>query len=271
MSEIQLFEVEGSQWRFGQDEDGRPYVVAADVARRLEYASTQKALQVVDNDEKGLTAVVTPGGTQQMWVLYEDGVWELIFRSGKPEAKRIKKRVKAILREIRETGRYDVDRLGDPLDEIEAANDRANRAVAIARAERTRAERAEGALAVAAPKAQSWDTLASGDGDFSVADAAKILSRDPAIKLGRDRLFTLMSGCGWVYRQRADNRWRAYQTAVEAGRLSELPASHYHPRTGELVIDPPQVRVTPKGLHELHRRLGGTQPLTVQPELEAAR
>jgi hypothetical protein len=31
------------------------------------------------------------------------------------------------------------------------------------------------------------------------------------------------------------------------------------PRTGELVLDPPQVRITTKGLQELHRRLGGTQ------------
>jgi hypothetical protein len=37
-------------------------------------------------------------------VIYEDGLWGLIFRSTKPEAKAIKKRVKAILREIRATG-----------------------------------------------------------------------------------------------------------------------------------------------------------------------
>ncbi len=39
--------------------------------------------------------------------------------------------------------------------------------------------------------------------------------------------------------------------------LSELASSHYHPRTGELVLDPPQIRVTVKGLGELHKRLGG--------------
>ncbi|WP_307962375.1 hypothetical protein [Salinispora arenicola] len=49
--------------------------------------------------------------------------------------------------------------------------------------------------------------------------------------------------------------------AVESGWLSELPASHYHPRTGVLMLDAPQVRVTTRGLHLLHRRLGGTQPL----------
>ncbi len=118
-------------------------------------------------------------------------------------------------------------------------------------------------LAEAQPAADAWHTLASAEGDFSVADAAKILSRDPAIRLGRDRLFTLLGEWRWTYRQVSDNRWRPMQTAVETGRLSELPATHYHPRTGELVSDAPQVRVTYRGLAELHRRLGGTTQLQI--------
>lgn len=108
------------------------------------------------------------------------------------------------------------------------------------------------------PAAQSWQVLASGDGDFSVADAAKILSRDPAIKLGRNRLFTLLDELRWTHRQASDGRPRVMQTAIERQWLSEIPQSHYHPRTGELVIDAPQVRVTVKGMNELHKRLGGT-------------
>ncbi|MCY0962456.1 phage antirepressor N-terminal domain-containing protein [Streptomyces sp. H27-H5] len=113
------------------------------------------------------------------------------------------------------------------------------------------------------PAAQSWNTLAEAVGDFAVADAAKILSRDPAMKLGRNRLFTLLDDLRWTYRQQVDGRPRAMQAAIETGRLSELPSSHYHPRTGELVLDAPQVRVTVKGLHELHKRLGGLVPVQV--------
>lgn len=112
-------------------------------------------------------------------------------------------------------------------------------------------------LAIAAPKAEAWNTLASADGDFSVADAAKILSRDPQIQLGERRLFTLLREWGWIYRQGVDQRWRVYQQQVETGRLSEIPQSHYHPRNGELVLDPPQVRVTVKGIDEIRRRLTG--------------
>lgn len=110
-------------------------------------------------------------------------------------------------------------------------------------------------LAIAAPKAEAWDHLASADGDYAVADAAKILSRDPEIQLGRDRLFTLMASWDWVYRQGGEGRYRAYQTQIETGRLSELPSSHYHPRSGELVLDPPQIRITVKGIEEIRRRL----------------
>ncbi len=128
------------------------------------------------------------------------------------------------------------------------AEDRAEAAELVAA--QSRAE-----LAVVAPKAEAWDVLASADGDFAVSDAAKVLSRDPNIKLGRGRLFSYLDEIGWVHRQRGDQRWRAYQAQIDLGRLSELPSSHYHPRTGALVLDPPQVRVTTKGLHELRRRL----------------
>lgn len=113
------------------------------------------------------------------------------------------------------------------------------------------------------PAAQSWTVLAAADGDFSVGDAAKILARDPRIQTGPRRLFTMLISMKWAYRQLADGRPRAMQYAVERGWLSELPQSHNHPESGELVLDPPQVRVTVKGLHELHKRLGGETPLQI--------
>lgn len=129
-------------------------------------------------------------------------------------------------------------------------------------AEADRADKAEAAatehaqlLAAVTPKAQAWDDLASGDGNWAVADAAKILSQHPDIEIGRDRLFAYLEGLGWIYRDRSDGRFRAYQQHVNNGRLAELPASHRHPRTQQLVFDPPIIRVTPKGLGELRTRL----------------
>jgi DNA-damage-inducible protein D len=124
-------------------------------------------------------------------------------------------------------------------------------------------EAAEQRAAELEPRAHSWDVLASGRGDYSVADAAKILSRDPGIRIGRDRLFGVLREQSpvWTYRSRGDGRYRAYQYVVERGWLSELPQTYTNPGSGETAIGAPQIRVTPKGLTELHRRLGGRAPL----------
>jgi prophage antirepressor-like protein len=245
--------------------DGEPWFVARDVCAVLGISNGRDAVSRLDEDGVGTADVIdSMGRSQRASVVSEPGLYELIFQSRKVEAKAFRRWVtNDVLPTIRRTGRYEVAAVvGKPMSELEMAE---RYVAALQREQQLKAE-----LETAAPKARSWDVLASGAGDYSVADAAKVLSRDPAIKLGQGRLFTLLGQWGWVYRQRGDDRWRPYQSAVETGRLSELPASHYHPRTAELVIDPPQVRVTTKGLHELHRRLGGTQPLTIQPELEEA-
>lgn len=137
--------------------------------------------------------------------------------------------------------------------------------------EADRADTAESHLEAIAPAAESWHRLASARGTFSAADAAKILSRDPAIALGQNRLFKALEDLRWAYRQRRDRAWRARQTAVDAGWLTEVPQSHHHPRTGELLLDAPQLRITLKGLAELRQRLGTSEPLPLKRDNDRAR
>ncbi len=263
LREILPFDVEGEPMRFGVTEDDVPFVAATDFAKAMGHRDAEKATRLLDESEKGTQIVGTLGGPQKLNVIYEDGIWELIFRSSLPGAKAIKARVKAILREIRETGRYETTVLDDPLAQLERQTQLTVTAIEIARRERAGREAAQQQVRELEPAAHSWSVLASADGDFAVADAAKILSRDPAIKIGRDRLFRVLREYEWAFRQGADSKHRAMQYAVDRGWLSEIPQSHYHPRTGELVLDPPQVRVTIKGLHALHKRLGGAEQLGV--------
>jgi prophage antirepressor-like protein len=244
--------------------DGQPWIDASDVCAALGLDRTRDALSALDPDEKIRETVA---GTLVDFVS-ESGLYTLVMRSRKPEAREFRRWVTSIvLPSIRKTGRYEAASLGDDLDELEAANDRTARAIQIARAERAGREQAERTAEALAAPAAAWNHLASADGDWSVADAAKILSRDPNIKTGQNRLFTLLYEWGWIFRG-GDLHWRANQTkAVDTKRLTVMPASHYHPRTGQLVQDPPQIRVLPKGLVEMHRRLGGSQPLAVQQQL----
>ncbi|MEU7737285.1 BRO family protein [Streptomyces griseus] len=108
---LQLFNVSGMDIRFGITEDNRPYAVAADYAKALGYRDAEKATRLLDEEEKGTQIVGTSESSGRITqrpvsVIYEDGLWELIFRSTLPGAKAIKKQVKQILKEIRETGQY---------------------------------------------------------------------------------------------------------------------------------------------------------------------
>ena len=115
-----------------------------------------------------------------------------------------------------------------------------------------------------APKAQSWDHLAAPGGDYAVAAAAKVLSRDPNIQVGRNQLFAKLSELGWIFRTQGKRaHWEAYQDkGINTGRLvHKLSSPFFNERTEEWEQPAPTIRITPKGLHELHQRLGGTTQL----------
>lgn len=247
--------------------DGTPHFVGKDACDELGISKYRDALAQLDPDERVSAAVDTPGGTQQMVLVNEAGLYALMLISRSPKVHAFRRWIThEVLPQIRHAGRYEPVHL-DELEELEAANVRTARAIQIARAERAGRERAERTAEALAAPAAAWDHLASADGDWSVADAAKILSRDPNIKTGQNRLFTLLYEWGWIYRA-GDLHWRAHQAkAVDTRRLTVMPVSHYHPRTGQLVQDPPQIRVLPKGLVEIHRKLGGSKPLAVQQQL----
>lgn len=82
--------------------------LAKDVAEWIEYdlSSINKLVQNVDDEEKVRSIIPTLGGEQEMWMLTEDGVYEVLMQSRKPKAKLFKKEVKSILKSIRLNGGY---------------------------------------------------------------------------------------------------------------------------------------------------------------------
>lgn len=112
------------------------------------------------------------------------------------------------------------------------------------------------------PAAKSWTYLASPGGDYSVAGAAKTLSRDPNISIGRNKLFAFMREQRWIFRTSGKRaHWEAYQDkGINTGRLvHKLSSPFMNERTGEWEQPAPTIRITPKGLHELHKLLGGSE------------
>lgn len=90
--------------------DDQPWFVVADIATALGYDHVPHALRILDDDEKGVHKVDTLGGRQQMAICNESGLYSLIIRSSKPEAKRFKKWVTSeVLPAIRRNGNYQAD------------------------------------------------------------------------------------------------------------------------------------------------------------------
>lgn len=89
--------------------DGSVWFVAKDVCDTLEYTRTRNALRILDDDEKGAQNMSTPGGSQEVSIISESGLYTLVLRSNKPEAKKFRKWVTSeVLPQIRRTGAYQV-------------------------------------------------------------------------------------------------------------------------------------------------------------------
>jgi prophage antirepressor-like protein len=85
--------------------NGEIWFVAADVCAAIDLGTEQ--IRRLDDDEKGLHLTQTPGGKQEMSIINESGLYALILRSRKPEAKRFRKWVTSeVLPAIRKTGAY---------------------------------------------------------------------------------------------------------------------------------------------------------------------
>lgn len=84
-----------------------PLFLAKDVAQWIEHSNPRMMLNSIDDNEKVVSNVYTPGGSQESWFLTEDGLYEVLMQSRKPIAKEFKKQVKIILKTIRKTGHYE--------------------------------------------------------------------------------------------------------------------------------------------------------------------
>lgn len=108
MNEIQIFNNE----EFGQIRtiliNEEPWMVGKDVAQALGYKNPQEAIREhVDEEDKGVSEILTPGGKQKMPVINESGLYSLIFSSRLESAKRFKRWVTSeVLPAIRRSGSY---------------------------------------------------------------------------------------------------------------------------------------------------------------------
>ena len=90
------------------EQGGNPWFVGKDVAEALGYKNPQRTVrEYVDDEDKGVTEMVTPGGAQEILIINESGLYSLILSSKMPDAKKFKHWITAeVLPAIRKNGGY---------------------------------------------------------------------------------------------------------------------------------------------------------------------
>ena len=84
MNELQIFQNPQFGGVRAVEIDGEPWFVGKDVAQALGYKDTVNAIKahVDEEDKKGGWRITTPGGTQEMTIINESGLYSLVLSNG---------------------------------------------------------------------------------------------------------------------------------------------------------------------------------------------
>jgi len=106
MEQLKFFHFSGDEVRVVK-KDNESWWVAKDLCNVLSIRNSRDALTRLDEGEKGVALIDTPGGKQKLAVVSESGVYTLILTSRKPENKQLKRWImRELLPTIGKTGGY---------------------------------------------------------------------------------------------------------------------------------------------------------------------
>lgn len=179
MNDLQIFNNEEFGTIRSTMINGEPWFVGKDVAKLLGYANSNDALaKHVDEEDRGVAKCDTLGGIQELNVINESGLYSLILRSSRPEAKRIQRWVTSeVLPTLRKTGSYSLQAPKTYAEALRALADEAEKAEALQKQN-----------LLMQPKAEFFDAVAGSKTAISLGEVAKVLD----MGIGRNKLFEIL-------------------------------------------------------------------------------
>lgn len=104
------FDFNGTRLTTIIQENGAPLFIAKEVCEHLEISDTSMATRNLDEDEKLIQTLLVSGQNRRLTLITESGLYSLVIRSNKPEAKNFKKWITSeVLPSIRINGAYSVN------------------------------------------------------------------------------------------------------------------------------------------------------------------
>lgn len=254
-TEIQLFNFNSATLRVLTDTAGDPWFVLKDCMSILGLGNPTETVKMFDDDEFSTTEVIDSiGRRQQTYIISEAGLYGLVLKSRKPEAKEFKRWVThEVLPSIRKHGIYATE---TTIDQILADPDFGIRLLTDLKNERAKRIEAENHVKELEPKAKALDDFTNVPDTLLVRDAAKLLS-NAGTPIGEKELREWLSSHDWTYRHAGT--WWATSERVKAGHLAMVESkSHGRHKDGSIFAFAPTVKITRKGLALLHKRIGET-------------
>ena len=246
-NEIQKFDFKGAPLRTLTDKAGEPWFVAKDVCDIL-GTDTRDLHKILESDE--ITNVdsihIAQNGGKAPLIISEPGLYRLVMKSRKPEAKEFQRWVThEVLPSIRKHGAYMTQQT---LDKALTSPDFLIQLATKLKEEQEKVKELE-------PKAKALDDFTNIPDALLVRDAAKLLSNDSNIQIGEHELRQWLVDNGWIYRQ-SNQSWCAASSRVRQGHMVMVSSrSHGIHKDGTPFAYPPTPKLTRKGLALIHQRL----------------
>ncbi len=238
---LQTWNYENSEIRT-VEKDGEPWWVLADVCKVLEISNSRNVSSRLETDEKGVTLVDTLGGTQQMTVINESGLYAVILRSDKPQAKPFRKWVtNEVLPSIRKHGAYMTDQT---LEQALTSPDFLIQLATQLKEEKEQRKQLEVKVEQDRPKVLFAESVSASKTSILVGELAKILKQN-GVDTGQTRLFAWMRENGYLIKRRGNDYNMPTQRAMEM-KLFEVKETSVTHSDGHISVNKTP-KVTGKG------------------------
>lgn len=214
MNELKVFNNnEFGDIRVTEIED-KPWFSGKDVAEILGYSNPRDAISKhVDEEDKGVAKCDTLGGTQEITVINESGLYSLILSSKLPNAKKFKKWVtNEVLPSIRKHGAYMTD---SAIEEAISNPDFLIRLATELKNEKAARKELEEKRAKDRPKVLFADAVSASHTSILIGDLAKLLKQN-GYNTGQNRLFEELRGRGFLMKTGSSQNMPT-QAAMERG------------------------------------------------------
>ena len=195
MSNIRIFNYNSVEVRTIQ-KDGEPWFVLRDVCNVLGLGTPARVAERLDTDEVSQTHITDSMGRQQeMTIINESGLYNVILRSDKPEAKPFRKWVTSeVLPTIRRHGMYATP---DTVEKMLADPDTTIKLLETIKQERAARMALEAKTEADKPKVLFADAVSASHSSILVGDLAKLL-RQNGVEIGQNRLFRFLREKGYL-------------------------------------------------------------------------